>query len=88
SKLLFFTLGWQQWVDVNVQQCDEILYLLCISSVEFTKHTHTLLISMGHHNISETPEQWADRLFEFHNLYQRGILFNNAKNTLKVDSNL
>ncbi|KAG6896483.1 hypothetical protein C0993_008361 [Termitomyces sp. T159_Od127] len=80
-------MGCQQ-VKAYIQQHDEVLHSLCISLVEFTKHTCALLISLGHHNLSETPEQWADHLFKFCELYQHGAIPESAWNTLQVDLNL
>ncbi|KAG6881500.1 hypothetical protein C0993_001203 [Termitomyces sp. T159_Od127] len=35
-----------------------------------------------------TPEQWADHLLEFHELYQHGAIPESAQNTLQVDLHL
>ncbi|KAG6899246.1 hypothetical protein C0993_011969 [Termitomyces sp. T159_Od127] len=80
-------LGCQQ-VEAYIQQCDEVLCSLHISLAEFAKHARTLLISLGHHNLSKTLEQWANRLLKFYKLYQCGAISKSAQNTLQVDLNL
>ncbi|KAG6899727.1 hypothetical protein C0993_007457, partial [Termitomyces sp. T159_Od127] len=66
-------LGCQQ-VEANIQQCDKILHLLCISPAEFARCACTLLVSLGHNDLSGTPEQWANCLLKFHKLYQCGAI--------------
>ncbi|KAG6882455.1 hypothetical protein C0993_010478 [Termitomyces sp. T159_Od127] len=71
-----------------IQQRDEVLRLLRISPAEFARRAHALLISLGHSDLSGTPEQWADCLLELHELYQCGAIPENAWNTLQVDLHL
>ncbi|KAG6898477.1 hypothetical protein C0993_006589 [Termitomyces sp. T159_Od127] len=67
-----------QRVEAYIQQHDEVLQSLCISLAEFAKRTRALLVSLGHNDLSGTPEQWADCLLKFHELYQRGAIAENA----------
>ncbi|KAG6876053.1 hypothetical protein C0993_005944 [Termitomyces sp. T159_Od127] len=49
---------------------------------------HALLVSLGHHDLSETLEQWANCLLKFHELYQCRAIPESTQNTLQVDLNL
>ncbi|KAG6883748.1 hypothetical protein C0993_004094 [Termitomyces sp. T159_Od127] len=77
-----------QQVEAYNQQHDEVLCSLCISLAEFAKCTHTLLISLKHHNLSETLKQWANHLHKLYKLYQCGAISESAQNILQVDLNL
>ncbi|KAG6864477.1 hypothetical protein C0993_008841, partial [Termitomyces sp. T159_Od127] len=77
-----------QRVEAYIQQRDEVLWSLRISPAEFTRHARALLVSLGHNDLSGTPEQWANCLLEFHKLYQCGAIPKSARNTLQVDLHL
>ncbi|KNZ77624.1 hypothetical protein J132_04991 [Termitomyces sp. J132] len=70
------------------QQRDEVLCFLHLSPAEFTRHTHTLLTSLGYPDASATPEVWADRLLDFHKRYLQGNLPENTQGTLGINDNL
>ncbi|KAG6884312.1 hypothetical protein C0993_012213 [Termitomyces sp. T159_Od127] len=80
-------LGCRQ-VEAYIQQHDKVLCSLLISPAEFAKSVHALLVSLRHHDLSGTPEQWADCLLKFHKLYQCRTIPKSAQNTLRVDLNL
>ncbi|KAG6867607.1 hypothetical protein C0993_000578 [Termitomyces sp. T159_Od127] len=77
-----------QRVKAYIQQHDKVFHSLHISLAEFAKRTCTLLIGLRHHDLSRTLEQWANRLLEFHKLYQCRAIPKSAQNTLQVDLNL
>ncbi|KAG6895419.1 hypothetical protein C0993_009595, partial [Termitomyces sp. T159_Od127] len=77
-----------QPVEAYIQQRDKVLCSLHISPAEFAKHACTLLVNLGHNNLFGTPEQWANRLLKFHELYQCKVIPESAQNTLQMDPNL
>ncbi|KAG5342177.1 hypothetical protein C0989_004914 [Termitomyces sp. Mn162] len=78
----------QQWVEAYVQQCNEVLYSLCLSPAEFTRCTHTLLINLGYPNIPTTLKVWVDWLLNFHEHHLQGNLPKTMQGTLGIDANL
>ncbi|KNZ77556.1 hypothetical protein J132_05149 [Termitomyces sp. J132] len=78
----------QQRVKAYIQQCDKVLYFLCLSFMEFARCTCTLLINLGYSNTSATPEVWADQLLDFHECYLQGNLPETIQGTLGIDTNL
>ncbi|KAG5718805.1 hypothetical protein E4T56_gene2693 [Termitomyces sp. T112] len=78
----------QQRVKVYAQQRDEVLCFLCLSPVEFTRHTRTLLTNLGYPDTSATLEVWVDRLLDFHECYLQGNLLETTQGTLGIDDNL
>ncbi|KAG6881931.1 hypothetical protein C0993_012444, partial [Termitomyces sp. T159_Od127] len=77
-----------QRVEAYIQQRDEVLQSLRISPAEFARRAHALLVSLEHNDLSETLEQWANCLLEFHKLYQCRAIPENAQNMLQVDLHL
>ncbi|KAG6875582.1 hypothetical protein C0993_008468 [Termitomyces sp. T159_Od127] len=71
------SLGCQQ-VKAYIQQHDKVLHSLHTSPVEFAKCACALLVSLGRNDFSGTPEQWANRLLKFHELYQHGAISESA----------
>ncbi|KAG6874746.1 hypothetical protein C0993_012426, partial [Termitomyces sp. T159_Od127] len=63
-----------QRIKAYLQQCDKVLWSLCISPAEFARRAHALLVSLGHNDLSGTPEQRANCLLKFHELYQCGAI--------------
>ncbi|KAG5333224.1 hypothetical protein C0989_006052 [Termitomyces sp. Mn162] len=78
----------QQRVKAYIQQCDEVLHFLHLSTAEFARHACTLLINLGYPNTPTTLEVWADQLLNFHECYLQGNLPEATQGTLGIDINL
>ncbi|KNZ78714.1 hypothetical protein J132_10819 [Termitomyces sp. J132] len=85
---------WNPWITTPppahsyAQQRNKVLCFLCLSPMEFARHTCTLLTNLSYSDTSATPEVWVDRLLDFHECYLQGNLPENTQGTLGINDNL